>query len=86
MGQIEDLDLFIRIVDGGSLAMAQDLGIAKSAVSRRLALMEGRFNTQLIDRTPGRWAVTARGRELFDRAKALSKTPSFWRQISQISA
>lgn len=38
MGQIEDLRLFATIVDQGSIARAADaLGIAKSAVSRRLA-------------------------------------------------
>lgn len=72
MGQIEDLDLFVRVVDAGSITKAaQDFGIAKSAVSRRLAGLEARLETILIERGPGRWAVTDRGAALMDRARAL---------------
>lgn len=69
MGQIEDLRLFILIVDNGSITKAADkLRIAKSAVSRRLSLLEERYGTRLIDRAPGVWAVTETGRELHQRA------------------
>jgi DNA-binding transcriptional LysR family regulator len=47
---------------------AASLNIAKSAVSRRLRLLEDRYSTKLIDRSPGRWEVTETGRELFQRA------------------
>ncbi|WP_306258933.1 LysR family transcriptional regulator [Pararhizobium sp. IMCC21322] len=69
MGQIEDLRLFVLVVESGSISKAADkLRIAKSAVSRRLHLLEERYGTRLIDRTPGVWAVTETGRELFQRA------------------
>jgi DNA-binding transcriptional LysR family regulator len=69
MGQIEDLRLFTLVVDSGSISKAADgLGIAKSAVSRRLALLEERYQTRLIDRSPGRWTVTETGIELYQRA------------------
>ncbi len=72
MGQVEDLDLFIRIVDAGSVTKAaQELNIAKSAVSRRLAGLEARLDTLLIDRGPGRWALTDRGAALLERARAV---------------
>lgn len=72
MGQFEDLKLFATVVDQGSIAKAADiLTIAKSAVSRRLARLEDRYNTRLIDRQPGRWIVTEAGKELYQRAGPL---------------
>ncbi|WP_454885449.1 LysR family transcriptional regulator [Sphingomonas oryzagri] len=69
MGQIEDLRLFMLVVESSSMSKAADkLRIAKSAVSRRLNLLEERYGTRLIDRAPGVWTVTATGQELFQRA------------------
>ncbi len=69
MGKIEDLRLFVTIVESRGISRAADnLRIAKSAVSRRLTLLEERYGTRLIDRTPGVWTLTAPGRELFQRA------------------
>lgn len=69
MGQIEDFRLFACVVDEGSIAKAADeLGIAKSAVSRRLGQLEARLATRLIDRQPGTWVVTEAGQELYQRA------------------
>lgn len=69
MGRIEDLKLFVHIVESGSISKAADkLSIAKSAVSRRLSLLETRYDTRLIDRTPGVWEVTETGHELYQRA------------------
>ena len=72
MGQLEDLKLFLKVAEAGSLSRAaREMSIAKSAVSRRLALLEAGMGTRLIDRAPGRWAVTGRGNELLARARAL---------------
>lgn len=72
MGQIEDLRLYIDIVDQGSISKASaKLNIAKSAVSRRLALLEERYQTRLIDRVPGQWEITETGQELYRRAMGL---------------
>jgi len=69
MGQIEDLRLFVLVNESGSITKAADrLNIAKSAVSRRLALLEDRFEAKLIDRSPGVWQITETGRELLQRA------------------
>ena len=69
MGQIEDLRLFVLVVENGSISKAADkLRIAKSAVSRRLSLLEERYGKKLIDRAPGVWGVTETGRELYQRA------------------
>ena len=69
MGKVEDLHLFTMVVEHRGIAnAAASLNIAKSAVSRRLRLLEDRYSTKLIDRSPGRWEVTETGRELFQRA------------------
>ncbi|WP_209001271.1 LysR family transcriptional regulator [Stappia sp. BW2] len=69
MGQMEDLRLFIQVASSGSISKAAaELGIAKSAVSRRLSLLEDRYGSRLVDRSPGRWDLTETGRELFQRA------------------
>ena len=69
MGQIEDLRLYAVVVDEGSVTRAAaTLNIAKSAVSRRLALLEDRYEAKLIERGPGSWKVTETGNELYRRA------------------
>lgn len=69
MGQIEDLRAYVEIVNNGGIARtAEGMNIAKSAISRRLKLLEERYGVQLIDRQPGSWEVTAAGQELYQRA------------------
>ncbi|MCV6602060.1 MAG: LysR family transcriptional regulator, partial [Cohaesibacter sp.] len=69
MGQIEDLRLFTTIVDNGSIARAAtQIGIAKSAVSRRLHQLEVKYDVKLINRSPGKWEITPAGQELYQRA------------------
>jgi DNA-binding transcriptional LysR family regulator len=72
MGQLEDLHLYITIVEHGSIGKAADaLHIAKSAVSRRLGILENRYALTLIDREKGNWQITSAGAELYQRAVEL---------------
>ncbi len=72
MGQIEDLRLFVKVVDSGGIARAaEEMNIAKSAVSRRLAQLEDRYSIRLIDRQPRVWEVTSAGQELYLRASQM---------------
>jgi DNA-binding transcriptional LysR family regulator len=69
MGQLEDLRLFVLVVEYRGISKAAgELNIAKSAVSRRLQLLENRYSATLINRSPGNWTVTEIGRELYQRA------------------
>ena len=69
VGQIENLRLYVEIVERGSISgAAENLHIAKSAVSRRLAMLEERYAVRLINRNPGNWEVTSTGQELYQRA------------------
>ena len=72
LGQIENLRAFALVVENQSISRAADkLNIAKSAVSRRLKLLEERLGTQLINREPGVWNVTDAGREVYQRATSV---------------
>lgn len=68
MGQIEDLRAFVQIVEQGSIGKAaEQAGIAKSAMSRKLRLLEERMQAVLIARTTRQWSLTEAGREYYDR-------------------
>jgi DNA-binding transcriptional LysR family regulator len=67
--RFEDLRNYVAVVaNGGVNAAADALGIAKSAVSRRLAELEARLGVTLIDRTTRRFELTAVGRDYHRRA------------------
>lgn len=69
MGQLEDLQVFIRVVEAGGIGRAaEQLNIAKSAVSRRLSELESRLNTKLIQRTTRRFHLTEEGKRYFEKA------------------
>lgn len=70
MGQLEDMAMFVRIVDAGSITKAaEQLNVAKSAVSRRLRDLEIRLGTQLITRTTRQSNLTQSGEHYYQRAK-----------------
>ncbi len=70
MGQLEDMQTFVRVVEAGSISKAADhLGVAKSAVSRRLAELEQRLGTTLMHRTTRRSSLTDAGRLYYERAQ-----------------
>ena len=69
MGQLEDMNVFVRIVEAGGIGKAADqLGIAKSGVSRRLVALESRLGVPLINRTTRSSSLTSIGREYYERA------------------
>ncbi len=69
MGQLEDISTFVHIVDTGTISSAANqLGIAKSAVSRRLVDLEKRLGVQLLNRTTRQSSLTDAGREYYQRA------------------
>lgn len=69
MGQLEDMSVFVRIVEAGGIGKAADqLGIAKSGVSRRLVALESRLGVPLINRTTRSSSLTSVGREYYERA------------------
>lgn len=64
---IVDLALFTRVVDARSFSeAARRTGIAKSAVSRRIALLEKRLGVQLIRRSSRAFEVTSDGARFYE--------------------
>lgn len=69
MGQLEDMAMFVRIVEAASITKAADqLNIAKSAVSRRLKELESRLGAQLISRTTRQSNLTQAGEHYYQQA------------------
>ncbi len=72
MDRLDELAVFVRIVEEGSLARAASrLRRSPPAVTRALAGLEDRVGRRLIDRTTRRLAPTEAGRALYDRARTL---------------
>jgi DNA-binding transcriptional LysR family regulator len=63
---------FVRIVEAGSISRAaEQLCLAKSAVSRRLAELETRLGVRLLNRTTRRSSLTEAGRSYYAGAVKL---------------
>jgi DNA-binding transcriptional LysR family regulator len=72
MDRIEELAIFVAIIDTGSLAgAAKRLKHSPPAVTRALAAVEQRVGTRLVERTTRRLAPTQAGRRFAERARAL---------------
>ncbi|MER1973052.1 MAG: LysR family transcriptional regulator [Psychrobacter alimentarius] len=68
MGQLEDMAMFVRIVEAGSITKAaEQLNIAKSAISRRLKELETRLGSQLISRTTRQSHLTQAGEQYYQK-------------------
>ncbi len=69
MDRFEGMDTFIRVVEAGSITgAAARLGVAKSAVSRRLKELEGHLGVELFHRTTRRMNLTETGRAYYHQS------------------
>lgn len=72
MDRLDELAVFVRIVEEGSLVRAaRRLRRSPPSVTRALAALEDRVGQRLVDRTTRRLAATDAGRALFDKARTL---------------
>lgn len=72
MDRFADMQMFVKIVEGGSLsAAAEHLNLARSAVSRRLTELEARLGATLLNRTTRRVNLTDSGRAYYQSAMAI---------------
>ena len=68
MNQLEDMQTFVRIVDAGSMTKAaEQLGTVKSAVSKRLGILEKRLGVTLLTRTTRTHTLTETGRSYYQQ-------------------
>ncbi|VFR33238.1 Transcriptional regulator, LysR family [plant metagenome] len=72
MRDLNDLYYYVQVVDHAGFAPAgRALGIPKSKLSRRIALLEDRLGTRLIQRSTRRFAVTEIGQSYYTHCKAM---------------
>jgi len=72
LDRFENMQAFVRVVETGSITgAAQRLGVAKSAVSRRLAELEEHLGAQLFRRTTRRLNLTETGQGFYERCQRL---------------
>lgn len=72
MSEMDDLAAFAVLIDAGSFTLAaQQLGCSKGQLSKRISLLEARFNVVLLQRTTRRLSLTAAGAALLPQAQAL---------------
>lgn len=70
--RFEDLRTFVTVVQRRSFASAAvQLGVAKSAVSRRVQELEQRLAARLLNRSTRALSLTEAGRSFFERASEL---------------
>lgn len=70
MDTLRAMEIFVRIVDAGSLTRAADaMNLSAPSVVRALAALERRVDTRLLNRTTRRIALTDEGREYYERCK-----------------
>lgn len=70
--RIGELQVFLRVVETGSFSeAARALLTTPSTVSKLIGRMEGRLGVRLMERSTRKLALTAEGRSVYDRGKAL---------------
>ncbi|HEY0334107.1 MAG TPA: LysR family transcriptional regulator [Stenotrophomonas sp.] len=71
MQDLNDLFYFVQVVDHGGFAPAgRALGVPKSKLSRRIALLEDRLGVRLAQRSTRKFSVTEAGQAYYRHAKA----------------
>lgn len=72
MQDLNDLYYFVQVVDSGGFAAAgRALGVPKSKLSRRIALLEQRLGVQLVLRSTRHFSVTETGQTYYAHCKAM---------------
>lgn len=72
MQDLNDLYYFVQVVDHGGFAPAgRALGMPKSRLSRRIALLEERLGVRLIQRSTRHFSVTEVGQTFYAHCKAM---------------
>ncbi|WP_206740942.1 LysR family transcriptional regulator [Methylomicrobium lacus] len=72
MQDLNDLYYSVKVVDHGGFASAgRALGIPKSKLSRRIALLEDRLGVRLIQRSTQRFSITEIGQTYYEHCNAM---------------
>lgn len=72
MDHLHRMAVFARVIEVGSFSgAARSLGVAKSAVSRHVGLLEEHLNVRLLNRTTRKLALTEAGEEFYAACKRI---------------
>jgi DNA-binding transcriptional LysR family regulator len=72
LADLNDLRFFAAVVEhGGFSAAARALGVPKSRLSKRVALLEDRLGVRLLQRTTRRFAITEIGERFLAHCRAM---------------
>ncbi len=80
LGRVSDVDLrllriFQTVVNCGGFSAAEiDLGIGRSTISTHIGELEARLGTRLCNRGRGGFALTPRGRKIYEASLGLMKS------------
>ncbi len=73
MNRFEDIQTFIKVVEAqGFTQAAQELGVSKSVVSRRISELEDRLGARLLNRTTRRLSPTELGQAFYERCTRIA--------------
>jgi len=86
MLKTEEMQVFIRIVEAATItAAAERLGLAKSAVSRRLSELEQQLGVELFHRTTRKLTLTESGQGFYSRCvQILTDIEEAEHEVSQV--
>ena len=66
MNKLGDMDLFVRVIKNGGLAVAgREVGLSPARMTARMNGLEERYGVRLINRTTRRISLTDEGREFY---------------------
>lgn len=72
MTEFADIDVFVRVVNTGSLSSAaRELGVSPAVVSKRLTRLEKYLGARLLNRTTRQISLTEAGEGYYERAIAI---------------
>jgi len=67
MDKLGDMDLFIRVVKNGGLAVAgREVGLSPASMSARMNALEARYNTRLLNRSTRHVSLTETGQQFYE--------------------
>lgn len=72
MDRLQAMEVFVRVADAGSFAAAaQQMDLARSAVTRQVAFLEGSLGVKLIARSTRRLHLTEAGGDYLERCREI---------------
>jgi len=72
MDRLEAMNLFMRVAERGSFAAAaEQLGVARSVVTRQIAALEAHLGIKLITRSTRRLALTSAGAAYLEKCRVI---------------